>query len=156
MLRLNTVTSLVKKRKRIGRGGERGGTSGRGHKGQKARTAGRKKLTAGFEGGQTPLYRRLPKVGFTQEAFEKKQICIVNLAVLERAFGEGEQVDKAVLRAKGLINVKKSMPEGVVILKILGTGSLKKKLNVIADAFSVSARSAIEKVGGQARLAKEM
>ena len=156
MLRLNTVTSLVKKRQRIGRGGERGGTSGRGHKGQKARTAGRKKGRAGFEGGQTPLYRRLPKVGFSHEQFESKQVCIVNLSTLERVFKEGEQVDKVALQTKGLINIKKSLPEGVVTLKVLGTGSLKKKLVVIADAFSAAAKSAIEKVGGQARLTREM
>lgn len=157
MLRLETVTALKKKRQRIGRGGSRGGTSGRGHKGQKARTGGRKsKVSCGFEGGQMPLYRRLPKVGFSHEQFENQQICIINLENLETHFNEGDQVDKAILQAKGLINIKKSIPTVGVTLKILAMGTLKKKLVVIADAFSATAKTAIEKVGGKARLTKEM
>ncbi len=87
MAQLNNLVSSGKKRKRVGRGGSRGGTSGKGHKGQKARSGGT--VRAGFEGGQMPLYRRLPKRGFTNARF-KPELIIVNLDRLDKAFNDGE------------------------------------------------------------------
>ena len=87
MLRLHELTALVKKRKRIGRGGARGGTAGRGSKGQRARSGGRKrKLSAGFEGGQMPLFRRLPKRGFNTDRFGQAIVHVINLEQLNHAF----------------------------------------------------------------------
>jgi len=147
---LHNLKSLVKKRKRVGRGGARGGTSGRGHKGQKARTSGTVRI--GYEGGQMPLYRRLPKRGFTNDPF-KLEIKIINLQQLNDAFEDGVQVDKAALADKGLVSIKKGVRG--TLLKVLGKGTLTKKLTVIADAFSESAKKAIEDRGGEARLTKE-
>lgn len=129
-----------RKRKRLGRGhgSTLGKTSGKGHKGQKARSGG--SVHARFEGGQTPLHRRLPKVGFTNP-FEK-HYTIINLQDLERVFEDGDTVDLETMRAKGL--VKRNL-DGV---KILGNGELTKKLSVKAVKFSKSAKAAIENVGG--------
>ncbi len=147
---LHNLKSLVKKRKRIGRGGSRGGTSGKGHKGQKARTSGTVRIA--FEGGQMPIYRRLPKRGFNNESF-KVEVKVVNLAQLD-AFDNGTQVDRDALIKKGLISIKKG--SNGVLIKVLGKGALTKKITVIADAFSESAKKAIEDRGGEARLTKEI
>ena len=88
------MTPLVKKRKRIGRGGSRGGTSGKGHKGHKARSGGGVRI--GFEGGQMPLYRRLPKRGFTN-ARHKKYVIIVGLDRIIYAFNDGDNVTRQIL-----------------------------------------------------------
>ncbi|MGB8367244.1 MAG: 50S ribosomal protein L15, partial [Candidatus Babeliales bacterium] len=98
MFRLENLVPLGKKRKRVGRGGSRGGTSGKGHKGQKARSGGG--IAPAFEGGQMPLHRRLPKRGFTNARF-KKVIEIVNLKHLDKIFNEGETVSKKILIEKG-------------------------------------------------------
>ncbi|RDV38063.1 50S ribosomal protein L15 [Bradymonadaceae bacterium TMQ3] len=129
-----------RKRKRVGRGhgSTLGKTAGKGQKGQKARSGG--SVHARFEGGQTPLHRRLPKVGFSNP-FEK-HYTIINLQDLERVFEDGETVDLDSLRSKGL--VKRNL-DGV---KILGNGELTKKLSVKATKFSKSAKAAIEGVGG--------
>jgi len=145
MLQLNNLESTSKKRKRIGRGGDKGGTSGRGHKGQKARTGAAGELTPFFEGGQMPLTRRLPKRGFVN-AF-KKEIVIINLRDLESKFDNGQIVDKKVLFEKNLIKGKRNF-----LVKILGNGHLSKKLTVKADLFSKSAMDAIQKVGGKAEV----
>lgn len=158
MLRLHELPALVKKRKRIGRGGSRGGTSGRGSKGQRARSGGRKrKLAAGFEGGQMPLFRRLPKRGFNNDRFGEAEMHIINLEQLNNAFEEGATVDLAALVQKGLVSKKKSQ-KGMSnqMIKILGNGTLSKKLIVSADAFSKSAITAIQNLGGEARLMKGM
>jgi large subunit ribosomal protein L15 len=147
MLQLNTLPSLCKKRKRIGRGGSRGGTAGRGHKGQKARTGAKGKLRAAFEGGQTPLTRRLPKRGFSNARFAVRYE-IVNLDMLDHFFDNGTVVDKKLLIEQGLIS-----PLSAV--KILGRGTLTKKLTVHADAFSKSAQERIEHKGGAIVLNKE-
>ncbi|BDC34336.1 50S ribosomal protein L15 [Candidatus Dependentiae bacterium Noda2021] len=155
MLALNNLSSAGKKRKRIGRGGERGGTSGRGGKGQTARSGG--STRPGFEGGQTPLYRRLPKRGFNNFEFQKT-IVTVNIDTLDKAFDNGAVVDANVLLEKGLIKVRKCL-QGTnkrFFVKILGNGSLTKNITVMADAFSESAKKAIENSGGQVRLTKEM
>ncbi len=156
MFCLDKLQSSGKDRKRVGRGGSRGGTSGRGHKGQNARSGGPK--GRGFEGGQTPLQRRLPKRGFTNAHFSK-EFSLVNLHSLERAFADGEEVNVLTLTQKGLIKPKVSVQRDVkkgTIVKILGAGQLSKKLTVSAYAFSASAIAAIEKVGGKALIIKEL
>ena len=140
MVALHSLIKLVKKPKRIGRGGSRGGTSGKGHKGQSARSGG--SVGGIFEGGQMPLARRLPKRGFNNVMF-KKCFEIVNLGDLEKHFTAGETVDRLILAQKGLIKGCKA--HGV---KVLGTGSLKKKLTLNVNACSKTAREAIEQAGG--------
>lgn len=147
MLKLNNLTSAGKKRKRVARGGSRGGTSGKGHKGQKARSGG--KVKAGFEGGQMPLSRRLPKRGFTNARF-KKDVHIINLDQLEAHFDAETQVDKAVLVQKGLLRGHTK-----ISLKVLAKGTLSKKLTVVADSFSKSAAKIIEDLGGKAEITRE-
>ena len=130
-------------RNRVGRGpgSGNGKTSGRGQKGQNARSGGGVRL--GFEGGQTPLARRLPKRGFTN--FNRKEYAIVNVETLNR-FEEGTTVNVALLLEKGII--KKELSG----LKVLGNGELTKKLTVEAVKFSKSAKEAIEKAGGKAEV----
>lgn len=134
-----------KTRKRVGRGpgSGLGKTSGRGQKGQKARSGGG--VRPGFEGGQTTLARRLPKRGFTN--FNRKEYAIVNLKDLETRFEDGAHVTPEVLKEIGL--VKKQL-NGI---KILGQGELSKKLHVKAAKFSKSAVEAIEKAGGTVEVA---
>ena len=126
-------------KKRVGRGpgSGHGKTSGKGEKGQKSRSGYSRML--GFEGGQMPLHRRLPKRGFTN--IFKREYAVVNLADLER-FDEGATVDEATLRQARLV---KGRYDGV---KILGVGKLSKKLTVVATKFSASARKQIEAAGG--------
>jgi len=130
-----------KKRKRVGRGigSGLGKTAGRGHKGQDARSGGGVK--PGFEGGQMPLYRRLPKRGFNNAKF-RTVYSIVNVAQLEKAFDNGATVDAAAIRGARLVNAK----EGPI--KVLGGGDLSKQLHVKADRFSESAKAKIEAAGG--------
>jgi large subunit ribosomal protein L15 len=128
------------RRKRLGQGESsgRGKTSGRGGKGQTARSG--SSIRIGFEGGQMPLIRRIPKRGFNNKRHGTRYIP-VNLESLN-SFEEGARVDVAALRSLGLAN---GPGDGV---KILGDGDLKKKLAVIAHAFSASARTKIEAKGG--------
>ena len=130
--------------KRIGRGpaSGQGKTAGKGHKGQKAR-AGRG-MNPGFEGGQMPLQRRLPKRGFNN--IFAKEIAIVNVVALDAAFDNGAVVDAAALIEKGL--VKKEL-DGI---KVLAHGELTKKLTVKAHAFSAEAKAKIEAAGGTAEV----
>lgn len=142
MLQLNNRVKLTQKRKRVGRGGSRGGTSGRGHKGQKARSGG--SVPAYFEGGQMSLSRRLPKRGFSNYKF-KTEYELITLDHLNE-FAEGDQtVTKEALVVAGL--VKKNCK-----VKLLATGSLEKKIIVEIDACSKSAQSAVERVGGEVKL----
>ena len=149
MLNLHNLEPLKKKRKRVGRGGSRGGTSGRGHKGQRSRSGGKTEIKAFFEGGQMPLSRRLPRRGFTN--IFKKEYLIIALSELERCFNDGDTVNIASLRLKGLAKGKKDP-----LVKILARGvapyegELTKKLTVEANAFSKSASAMIEKAGGTA------
>src|SRR5581483_9738419 len=126
-------------KKRVGRGpgSGHGKTSGRGEKGQKSRSGFHRMV--GFEGGQMPLHRRLPKRGFTN--IFKKEIAVVNVSELER-FDDGATVDEPALREAGLI---RGRADGI---KILGDGKLTKKLTVHADKFSAGARRQIETAGG--------
>src|ERR1700722_19301363 len=125
MFELHELVATQKKRKRVGRGGDRGGTSGRGHKGQKARTSGTSK--PGFEGGQMPLYRRLPKRGFTNAPF-RLEVVAVNLGQINRLFEDGQEVTREQLVALGAIKKNKSNKN--FVLKILASGVLEKKLIV--------------------------
>lgn len=129
--------------KRLGRGvgSGLGKTSGKGQKGQKARSGGGKR--PGFEGGQLPLIRRLPKRGFTN--IYGKEYAIVNVAQLE-AFAVGQVVDFDLLRKAGLV---KKLYDG---LKVLGSGELTKGLTVKAAAFTEGAKQKIEAVGGKAEV----
>ncbi|WP_296242824.1 50S ribosomal protein L15 [uncultured Faecalicoccus sp.] len=129
------------KRNRVGRGpgSGNGKTSGRGQKGQKARSGGGVRL--GFEGGQTPLARRLPKRGFTN--FNRVEYAIVNVEALNQ-FEDGTEITAALLLDKKVI--RKELGG----LKVLGNGELTKKLTVKATKFSQSAKEAIEKAGGTA------
>ena len=126
--------------KRLGQGESsgHGKTSGRGGKGQTARSG--SSIRIGFEGGQMPLIRRMPKRGFNNTAFTVRYIP-VNLKSLNQ-FADGATVDEAALRKTGTANGK------VTLIKILGTGEVTKKLTVSAHAFSASAKAAIEKAGG--------
>lgn len=128
-----------KERNRVGRGtgSGNGKTSGRGHKGQKARSGGGVRL--GFEGGQLPLFRRIPKRGFTN--INRKEFAIVNLDVLNR-FEDGTEVTPELLVETGIIRNEKSG------IKILSNGNIEKKLTVKANKFSV-AKEAIEATGGK-------
>ncbi len=130
--------------KRIGRGpaSGQGKTAGKGHKGQKARAG--HGMRPGFEGGQMPLQRRLPKRGFNN--IFAKEIAIVNVAALEDKFEAGAVIDAEALLASGL--VKKKL-DGI---KVLGFGELTKKLTVKANAFSAEAKAKIEAAGGTAEI----
>ncbi|WP_414044190.1 50S ribosomal protein L15 [Macrococcus animalis] len=136
---MKPVEGARKERNRVGRGmaSGNGKTSGRGHKGQKARSGGGVRL--GFEGGQLPLFRRLPKRGFTN--INRKDYAIVNLDQLNR-FEEGTEVTPALLIETGVVSNEKSG------IKILGNGELTAKLTVKAHKFSASAKEAIEGKGG--------
>ncbi len=140
---LSPAMGSTKERKRLGRGigSGLGKTSGKGHKGQWARSGGG--VRPGFEGGQMPLIRRIPKRGFNNHF--KKVYSIVNLSVLEN-MEANSVVDMEVLNEKGLIKVLK----GSVGLKVLGNGTLTKALTVKAAGFSAAAKEAIEKAGGKA------
>ena len=146
MLALNKLEKTHKKRKRVGRGGKLGGTSGRGHKGQKARS-GSHNVKASFEGGQMPLTRRLPRRGFFNRG--RVETLPVSLEVLDKTFEEGASIDKAALIEAGV--AKKNVER----IKILGGFELKKKFVISADAFSASAKDAIEKAGGEAHIKVE-
>lgn len=148
MFELHNLQSSGKKRKRIGRGGSRGGTSGRGGKGQKARSGGA--VSPRFEGGQMPLYRRLPKRGFSNSSFST-HVQIVNVHQLN-CFTNEDVITKEMLLQAGLITLKKGdqfFHDGLFV-KILGDGALEKKLTVHANAFSGAAQKAIEATGGKA------
>ena len=140
---LKPAEGSVTPAKRLGRGigSGLGKTSGKGHKCQWARSGGG--VRPGFEGGQMPLIRRIPKRGFNNHF--SKEYSIVNLSVLE-GFEAGSVVDMAVLAEKGLIKVVKDCAG----LKVLGNGTLSKALTVKAERFSASAKEAIEKAGGKA------
>lgn len=129
-------------RKGRGAGSGNGKTAGRGHKGQKARSGGG--VRPGFEGGQMPLYRRLPKRGFNNKRFAAQYI-EVNVGDLER-FADGTVVNAQLLSESGVVSLPKTN-EGI---KVLGNGELTRKLTVQAVRFTAGAREKIEKAGGTA------
>jgi large subunit ribosomal protein L15 len=140
---LKAPKGATKKKKRVGRGESSGWgkTSGRGHKGQKARSGGYHKV--GFEGGQIPFIRRIPKRGFT--SIFKKDYAILNVSDLEKLPAELKEIDYDTLVKAKVIRQK--APNG---LKILGNGELKRSIQVKAAKFTASAKEKIEKAGGQA------
>lgn len=141
-LRPNPGSRSKNFRKGRGHGSGNGKTAGRGHKGQKARSGGGTYVA--FEGGQMPLYRRIPKRGFNNKRFAN-QFIVLNVEQLND-FEDGSTVDLEAIRNQGLLHVPK-VNDGI---KILGDGELNKKLNVKAAAFTKSAREKIEKAGGTA------
>ena len=134
-------STFVGKRKGRGTGSGNGKTGGRGHKGQHARSGGKTRI--GFEGGQMPLSRRIPKRGFNN--IFAKPLTAVNLTALNR-FEDGAVVDAAALIEAGVLN---ACPYG---LKVLANGTLTKKITVKAVAFSESAKEKIEQAGGKAEV----
>ena len=151
-MKLNTLNIKTKeKKKRLGRGigSSKGKTSGRGHKGQKSRSG---VAIKSFEGGQMPLYRRLPKRGFNSLK-NKKDIALLNLNVLENIFKK----NKNLLTGKfNLSNLQKSnlISKEYTKLKILGTGELKEKFDIEVNFISKSAKKKIEDIGGKVTLIK--
>lgn len=142
-MQLNQVRparGATKKRKRVGRGpgSGHGGTATKGHKGHQARAGGAK--GKGFEGGQMPLTRRIPKFGFKNPFRVEYQV--VNVGLLEERFETGSNVDAASLYARGVLQSKYAP------VKLLGSGSLSKKLEIRVDAVSASARQKVESAGG--------
>ena len=146
-MKLHTVKPnpyATKTKKRVGRGpgSGTGKTAGRGENGQNSRSGGG--VRVGFEGGQTPLFRRLPKRGFSNAKF-KKVYAVINLSDLNR-FENGAEVTPEILKDMGLV---KNALDGI---KVLGSGKLEKKLTVKANKFSASAFEQIEKLGGKAEV----
>lgn len=143
-MKLNSIyqpEGAIKTRKRVGRGpgSGLGKTSGKGHKGQNARSGGG--VRPGFEGGQLPLFRRLPKRGFTNAPF-KTEYAVINLSDLNK-FDDGAVITPEILKEMGLV---KNQLDGI---KVLGNGTLEKKLVVKAHKFSNVAKEQIEKLGGK-------
>ena len=140
---LSNVEGAIHRRKRVGcgEGGGHGKTSGKGGKGQTARSGG--SIRPGFEGGQMPLYRKLPHRGFNQAAF-RPESAIVNLCDLAALDAGVTEVNAALLAKAGIIRDER------VPLKVLGDGEIARALKVTAAKFSASAKAKIEKAGGQA------
>ncbi len=140
---LKNVKGAVHRRKRVGcgEGGGHGKTSGRGGKGQSARSG--SSIRPGFEGGQMPLYRKLPHRGFNNYNF-RTEIAVINLGDLAQLDASVTEVDVAQLVAAGLVR------RGEKSVKVLGDGELARALKITAAKFSESAKSKIEKAGGQA------
>ncbi|HLC18521.1 MAG TPA: 50S ribosomal protein L15 [Thermodesulfobacteriota bacterium] len=142
--RLKPPKGSIKKKKRVGRGhgSGHGKTSGKGHKGQSARSGGN--IKPGFEGGQMPLQRRLPKRGFTNIFAVRNRT--VNIGDIAGKFSSGETADPGTILERGLLSRKKGP------LKVLGGGEIKVALTVKADVFSKSAVEKIEAAGGKAEV----
>ena len=143
---LSAPQGANKKPKRVGRGSSSGlgTTAGRGNKGQQSRSGG--KTYVGFEGGQMPLYRRIAHKGFSNYPFKKEYVCI-NVDQLDSKFDDGATVDRTTLAEKGFITKKSAL-----MIKVLGNGEITKKLNVVVDKVSESAKAKIEKAGGTVKL----
>ena len=148
MTTLNTTLKLLKKKIRVGRGigSGKGKTSGRGVKGQKSRSG---VAINSFEGGQMPLYRRLPKRGFNP--INKTNIAIINLDKIQsfidqKVIKSDDKINSELLKKLKIINKNSQM------LKILGTGEIKNKVNIEADLISKSAKEKLEKIGGSVQI----
>ena len=149
-MQLNNLTKINKKKIRVGRGigSGKGKTSSRGHKGQKSRSG---VAIKSFEGGQMPLYRRLPKRGFN--SLQKESIAILNLDKIQffinkKTINTNDVLNSSTLKKLNLINKNSKK------LKILGTGEIKDKINIEADLASKSALAKLEKIGGSIQLKK--
>ena len=151
MTTLNTTEKLIKKKIRVGRGigSGKGKTCGRGVKGQKSRSG---VAIKSFEGGQMPLYRRLPKRGFNP--INKAKVAKINLDKIQfhiekKTFNVTETINSSLLKKLKIINKNSQM------LKILGTGEIKEKINIEADYISNSAKEKLEKIGGSIQIKKK-
>ena len=144
MTRLNTISQTKVKKIRVGRGigSGKGKTSGRGHKGQKSRSG---VAIKSFEGGQMPLYRRLPKRGFN--SVKKIKVGKINLGKIQ-LFIEQKKINKSEKISLDLLKKLKIINKNSIKLKILGFGEVKEKINIEADLFSKSAKIKLEKIGG--------
>jgi len=150
-MKLNTLVSKSSKRKkRLGRGigSSKGKTSGRGHKGQKSRSG---VAIKSFEGGQMPLYRRLPKRGF--RVIKKSDVAIINISKLEETITKNRIVPKTIINLKNL-QKSKLIKNKYNRLKLLGSGDVKNKIDVEVNFISKSAKDKIEKSGGKVTLIK--
>ena len=151
MITLNTTSKVINKKMRVGRGigSGKGKTSGRGVKGQKSRSG---VAIKSFEGGQMPLYRRLPKRGFNP--IDKIKIAKINLEKIQtfidkKTINSSDKIDFKLLKKLKIINKNSQM------LKILGTGEIKVKINIEADLISKSAKEKLEKIGGSILIKKK-
>jgi len=150
-MQLNNLTKINKKKIRVGRGigSGKGKTSSRGHKGQKSRSG---VSIKSFEGGQMPLYRRLPKRGFKSQ--KNNKVAILNLSRIQSMFDKSQNkltntIDLKILKEKKLINKK------YLKLKILGTGELKKNIDIFANFASKNALDKVQKAGGKITITKK-
>ena len=150
MTRLNTIGQIKVKKIRVGRGigSGKGKTAGRGHKGQKSRSG---VAIKSFEGGQMPLYRRLPKRGFNP--LKKIRVGKINLGKIQ-LFIEQKKINKSEKISLDLLKKLKIINKNSIKLKILGFGEVKEKINIEADLFSKSAKIKLEKIGGTFQLLK--
>ena len=150
MTRLNTISQIKVKKMRVGRGigSGKGKTSGRGHKGQKSRSG---VAIKSFEGGQMPLYRRLPKRGFN--SIKKIRIGKINLGKIQ-LFIEQKKINKSEKISLNLLKKLKIINKNSIKLKVLGFGEVKEKINIEAHLFSKSAKIKLEKIGGTFQLLK--
>ena len=151
MITLNTTSKVISKKMRVGRGigSGKGKTSGRGVKGQKSRSG---VAIKSFEGGQMPLYRRLPKRGFN--SIDKIKVAKINLEKIQtfiekKTISSSDTIDVKLLKKLKIINKNSQM------LKILGTGEIKVKVNIEADLISKSAKEKLEKIGGSILIKKK-
>ena len=151
MTSLNKISQTKIKKHRVGRGigSGKGKTSGRGHKGQKSRSG---VSIKSFEGGQMPLYRRLPKRGFN--SMQKSNLGKINLGKIQyfidkKSINITDKINLNLLKKTKIINKKSSK------LKVLGSGEVKQKINIEADFFSKSAKEKLEKAGGTAQIIKK-
>ena len=150
MIKLNNRTKINKHKIRVGRGigSGKGKTSGRGVKGQKSRSG---VAIKSFEGGQMPLYRRLPKRGFN--AINKKNIAILNLDKIQ-SYIDKKNIKTSDILNSSLLKKLKLIDQNSIKLKILGSGAIKDKINIEADLASKSAVEKLEKIGGSIQLKK--
>ena len=150
-MELNSLVKINKKKIRVGRGigSGKGKTSARGHKGQKSRSG---VAIKSFEGGQMPLYRRLPKRGF--KSLKKKKLAILNLSNIQKIFERAGNNLKSVLDLKTLKD-RNIVDKKIAQLKILGTGDIKKSIEITANFASKKASEKIEKAGGKLSLIKK-
>ena len=151
-MELNKLSSKnSKSKKRVGRGigSGKGKTSGRGHKGQKSRSG---VAIKSFEGGQMPLYRRLPKRGF-KSLSNKKNIAVINLSRIEEIVSKNQTILTSIINLNSL-QKSKIINKKYNKLKILGSGELKKKFDIEVNSISKSAKDKIEKLGGKVTLIK--
>ena len=150
MIELNNRSKINKPKIRVGRGigSGKGKTSGRGLKGQKSRSG---VAIKSFEGGQMPLYRRLPKRGFNP--IKKEKIAILNLDKIQ-SFIDKKTIDTSIVLNTSLLKKLKLINKNSIKLKILGTGEIKNKINIEANLASKSAQEKLEKIGGSIQLKK--